>query len=123
MHSTLTPLDSRRGTVIRVATTIVLSGVIFVGTQAFAEDSTRQPAMSKRQTIVQIVSCMRKRMSADKNRSYNEAMKACKDQVNRESGNLPSAALVASDTPPNRWTADDERLGRYENSASARDAK
>jgi hypothetical protein len=78
---------------------IVLTGVIFVGTQARAVDSTSQPTMSKRQMIVQMVGCMRKRMSANKSRSYNEAMKACKDQINKESDDLPSGALVASDTP------------------------
>jgi hypothetical protein len=78
---------------------IVLTGVIFVGTQARAVDSTSQPTMSKRQMIVQMVDCMRKRMSADKSRSYNEAMKACKDQINKESDDLPSGVLVASDTP------------------------
>ena len=81
---------------------IVLTGVIFVGTQARAVDSTSQPTMSKRQMIVQMVGCMRKRMSANKSRSYNEAMKACKDQINKESDDLPSGALVASDTPAKR---------------------
>jgi hypothetical protein len=38
-------------------------------------------------------------MSADKNSTYNEAMRACKDQIKRENGNSPSGALVASDTP------------------------
>lgn len=83
----------------RVVPVIVLTGVILVGTQAHAVDSTSQSTMSKRQMIVQIVGCMRKRMSADKSRSYNEAMKACKDQINKESDDLPSGALVASDTP------------------------
>jgi hypothetical protein len=83
----------------RVVPVLVLIGVIFVGTQAHAVDSTSQSTMSKRQMIVQMVGCMRKRMSANKSRSYNEAMKACKDQINKESDDLPSGALVASDTP------------------------
>jgi hypothetical protein len=83
----------------RVMTVIALTGVIFVGAQARAADSTSQPTMSKRQMIAQMVGCMRKRMSANKNSSYNDAMKACKVQMNRQSDNLPPGALVASDTP------------------------
>jgi hypothetical protein len=82
-----------------VVTAIALTGVIFVGTQALAVDSTSPPTMSKRQMIAQIVGCMRKRMAANKNSSYNDAMKACKDQINKQSDNLASGALVASDTP------------------------
>jgi pectin methylesterase-like acyl-CoA thioesterase len=82
-----------------VVPVIALTGVIFVGTQAHAVDSTSQSTMNKRQMIVQMVGCMRKRMSANKSSSYNEAMKACKDQINKESDDLPSGALVASDTP------------------------
>jgi hypothetical protein len=83
----------------RVLPIIALTGVVFAGAQAQAVDSTSQSTMSKRQMIVQIVDCMKKRMSADKSRSYNEAMKACKDQTNKESDDLSSGALVASDTP------------------------
>jgi Tfp pilus assembly protein PilV len=83
----------------RVVTAIALTGVVFVGMQAQAIDSTSPPTMSKRQMIAQIVGCMRKRMAANKNSSYNDAMKACKDQINKQSDNLASGALVASDTP------------------------
>jgi hypothetical protein len=83
----------------RVVTMIALSGVVFVGTRALAVDSISQPTMSKRQLVAQIVGCMKKRMSANKNSSYNEAMKACKDQIKKGSDHLPSGALVASDTP------------------------
>jgi hypothetical protein len=83
----------------RVVTVIALSGVICVGTRALAGDSISQSTMSKRQMVAQIASCMKKRMSADKSSTYNEAMRACKDQIKRETGNSPSGALVASDTP------------------------
>ena len=86
----------------RVATVIALSAVICVGTRALAVDSINQSTMSKRQMLAQIVGCMKKRMSANKNSSYNEAMKACKDQIKRETDNLPSGALVASDAPAKR---------------------
>jgi len=99
MHSILNTADSRRIPANRVVTVIMLTGAISVGAQAFAGDSTSQPTMSKRQTVVQIVDCMRKRMSANKSRSYNEAMKACKDQI-KESDNPPAGTLVASDAAP-----------------------
>ena len=86
----------------RVVPIIALTGVMFAGAQAHAVDSTSQSTTSKRQMIVQIVDCMKKRMSADKSRSYNEAMKVCKDQINKESDDLSSGALVASDTPAKR---------------------
>jgi hypothetical protein len=77
---------------------IILTGVILVDTPAHAVDSPSQSTKSKRQTIVQMVGCMKKQMSANKSRSYNEAVKACKDEANRESDDLPPSALVASDT-------------------------
>jgi hypothetical protein len=86
-------------TMNRLLTVIATTGVIFAGAQALAVDSGKQSTMSKRQMIVQMVGCMKKRMAADKSSSYNEAMKACKDQMHKESDNLSSGALVASDTP------------------------
>ena len=83
----------------RPLTVIAATGVIFAGAQALAADSVRQSTMSKRQMIVQIVGCMKKRMAANKSSSYNEAMKACKDQINKEGDTLASGPLVASDTP------------------------
>jgi hypothetical protein len=83
----------------RVVTVIALSGVIFLDSQALAVDDPSQSKMSKRQMIAQVISCMKKRMSADRSTSYNEAMKACKDQVNRENDTLAAGTLVASDHP------------------------
>jgi hypothetical protein len=83
----------------RVLTVTAMSGAIFAGAQALAVDSIRQPTMSKRQMIVQIVDCMKNRMSGNKTISYNEAAKACKDQISKQSNSSTSGALVASDTP------------------------
>jgi hypothetical protein len=83
----------------RVVTLIAFSSVILLGRQALAVDDAGQSKMSKRQMIAQVVSCMKKRMSADRSTSYNEAMKACKEQVNRENDTLAAGALVASDEP------------------------
>ena len=71
---------------------------LLIGAQALAVDSTDQPTMSKRQLIAQMVGCMRKQMSANNTISYNEAMKACKDQISKQTDNSASRTLVASDT-------------------------
>ncbi len=83
----------------RVLAVITMIGAVFWGAQVLAVDSIRQPTMSKRQMIVQIVWCMKKRMSTNKTISYNEAAKACKDQINKQNDNPISGALVASDAP------------------------
>jgi hypothetical protein len=47
--------------------------------------------------IAQMLDCMKKRKSADKDSSYREAFKACKNQLNKGSDAAESGALVASD--------------------------
>jgi hypothetical protein len=78
--------------------TIALTSAIFIGAQALAVDSASQPTMSKHQMIAQMLGCMRKRMSANKSSSYQDSMKACKEQINKQSDNLPSVPPAASDT-------------------------
>lgn len=80
-----------------VLTAIAMTGLL-IGAQALAADSTAQPTMSKRQLIAQLVGCMRKQMSANNTISYNEAMKACKDQISKQTDQSASRTLVASDT-------------------------
>jgi hypothetical protein len=80
----------------RLQTVIATTGVICAASQGLAADSTDQPTMSKREMIVQIAGCMKRRMAADKDSSYREALKACKNQVVNGSGNLTSDAVVAS---------------------------
>jgi hypothetical protein len=72
---------------------------MFAGAQALAVDSGNQPTISKRQMIVQVTGCMRKQMSSSKTVSYNQAMKACTDQINKRMDNSVSGALVASAAP------------------------
>ncbi|MGO9847670.1 MAG: hypothetical protein ACLPKT_14055 [Methylocella sp.] len=83
----------------RIFTVIAMTSVMLVGARALAVDSVSQSTMSKRQLIAQMVGCMKKRMSANNTISYNEAMKACKDQISKQSDNSASRTLVASDTP------------------------
>ncbi|MGO9946649.1 MAG: hypothetical protein ACLPWG_07370 [Steroidobacteraceae bacterium] len=73
--------------------------VMLMGAQVIADDAVSQTAMSKRQMMVQVISCMKKRMSASREISYNAASKVCKDQVNNQSNNPGSVALVASASP------------------------
>jgi hypothetical protein len=47
--------------------------------------------------FIKTVSCMKQRMSMDRSISYNAAAKACKDQISRQSGDLASGTLVASE--------------------------
>jgi hypothetical protein len=79
-----------------VLTAIAMTGLL-ISAQALAVDSTGQPSISKRQLIAQMVGCMRKQMSANNTISYNEAMKACKDQISKQTDNSASRTLVASD--------------------------
>jgi hypothetical protein len=86
----------------RLMTIIALGGVIVVCSRAIGAESTGQPKMSQHRMTVKVAACMRKRMFADKSSSYNEAKEACKDQINNESGNLSSDALVAFAAPAKR---------------------
>ena len=71
----------------------------FIGASALAVDSPRSPTATKHQTIVTMVNCMKTRMSASKTIWYNEAEKACKDQMDKQRDNSTTGALVASDAP------------------------
>ena len=73
----------------RLLTVVATTGVIIVASQALAMDSDNQSTMSKRQMISQIVGCMKKRMSANKDSSYREAMKVCRNQIDKRSDTLP----------------------------------
>jgi hypothetical protein len=79
----------------RVLTMIVMGVLILVDAPVIAVDAIGQSTVSKRQTIVQVANCMRKRMSADKDISYNAAAKVCKNQVNNQSNNSASATLAS----------------------------
>jgi hypothetical protein len=86
-------------TINRLLNVIATTGVMFAGAQALAVDAINQPTISKRQMIVQVAGCMRKQMSSSKSVSYNQAMKACRDQINKQMDNSVPGALVASAAP------------------------
>jgi 2-keto-3-deoxy-L-rhamnonate aldolase RhmA len=79
--------------------TVIAVGLIFMGPQAFAVDAMHPSTVRKHRMIVQIIGCMKRRMSADKIISYNEVQAACKDQISKRSATLTAGTLVASDTP------------------------
>jgi hypothetical protein len=83
----------------RLLTTIAMGVVTLAGAPAIAVDAVSQSTLKKRQMIAQVVNCMKKRMSADREISYNAAAKVCKDQVNNRGSNSVSVALVASGSP------------------------
>ena len=78
---------------------IAIGVVLLAGAQAVADDAVSQSTMRKRQMMVQVVNCMKKRMSVNREISYNAASKLCKDQVSSQSDSSMSVALVASATP------------------------
>ena len=78
---------------------ITMASVMLTAALAIADDAVRQSTISKRQMMAQVVNCMKKRMSVDREISYNAASKVCKDQVNSQSNNSVSVALVASASP------------------------
>jgi hypothetical protein len=81
----------------RLLVAIATTSLIFLASQAHGTDSKNQPAISKRQKISQIIGCMRRQLAADKDSTYKEAMKICKNEIDKESDNLQSDAVVASD--------------------------
>jgi hypothetical protein len=83
----------------RVLTMIAIGAVILVNAQAIAADATSQSTVGRRQVLVQVVNCMKKRMSVNKELSYNAATKVCKNQVNNQSNSVLSVAVEASDSP------------------------
>lgn len=83
----------------RVLTMIAIGVVMLFDAQPIAADAMSQPTINKRQTSAQVLNCMKRRMSVNKEISYNAAAKVCKNQVNNQNNNSASVAQVASDTP------------------------
>jgi hypothetical protein len=92
----------RRIAMDRVLTMITMICAMFTGASALAIDSFRSPTVAKHQMIVQMASCMKNLMFASKTIWYNEAEKACKNQIDQQRGNSTAGALVASDAPAKR---------------------
>ena len=78
----------------RVAMGIAVGSLIFLSMQASADDSTTQSWVSKRQMLGEVIDCVKQRVS-NRTVTYDAAIRACKDEVNRQEGNS-SASLIAS---------------------------
>ena len=80
---------------VPVSGVVVVAGMIFMGTQAFAQDSPTHPRNSRRQ----MADCIIKRMSADRMVSFNDATRACRDLAKtRDDDNLASNTSSKSDS-------------------------
>lgn len=85
----------------RLPLLIVCTGTLVAGS-AGATDWKGQSLSAKRQTVSQVIDCMKRRMSTDRAISYNEAAKVCKQQVLAQSEGATGGPLVAADTSPPR---------------------
>jgi hypothetical protein len=81
----------------RLLSVFATTGAMVITSQAHAIDSANQSTVSKRQMIAQIVDCMKRRKSANKDSSYREAFKTCRNQLNKGGDTAGPGALVASD--------------------------
>ena len=79
----------------------IVCGVL-VGMLAPAAASAGSYYSAKRQTASLVNECMKKRMYSDRSISYNEASRACKDQVRKQRDTGAPGPLVAADTSPKR---------------------
>jgi hypothetical protein len=77
----------------------VTAGAMVVASQAHADDASTPSSMSKRQMVAEIAHCMKIRLSANKDSSYKEVFKTCRDEVQKRGDTPEPGALVASDPP------------------------
>jgi hypothetical protein len=75
---------------------ILVSSAVMLAAQARAGDTPEQSQDSKRQRMVQLVHCVRQRVS-DEGVSYRAAIKSCKEQSAEKTLNPPSEELLAAD--------------------------
>ena len=77
---------------------LAITSVAFAGAQSLA-GSLHPPPTARQQMIAKTTDCMRKRMSADRVVSYNEAARTCRDQIRKQGERAVPNALVASGSP------------------------
>jgi hypothetical protein len=81
----------------RLPVVMTIAGSLLASSVTLAADPLHSFS-AKRQFAVQVIGCMRKRMSNDKYISYNQAAKDCKQEVTRQADVTPTGPLVAADT-------------------------
>jgi hypothetical protein len=89
----------RRSKVKRPTLILATAGAVVAASSspAVASDWNGQPLAVKRQMVSQVISCMKKRMAADRLISYNQAAKVCRETVEGQLEKVTSGPLVASE--------------------------
>jgi hypothetical protein len=82
----------------RLSLILAVAGTVGATSHAFASDFKAQPLAVKRQMVSQVISCMKRRMSTDRQVSYNQASKECRETVEGQLEKSTSGPLVAADT-------------------------
>jgi hypothetical protein len=75
---------------------LAVTSLSFAGMQAMG-GSVQPPPTERHQMMLETTDCMRRRMSADKVVSYNEAAKTCREQIRKQ--HAQPAPLVAAGNP------------------------
>lgn len=78
----------------RLPTAILMAAGVLASSALYAADPPRSFA-AKRQAAMQIVGCMKKRMAADRHLSYNQAGRACRNEVFKQRDGGEAGPLVA----------------------------
>ncbi|MGC2031818.1 MAG: hypothetical protein WA642_17495 [Steroidobacteraceae bacterium] len=76
-----------------IATGVVIGGVTCIISLALAADPTQRSFAGKRQTVEQMIDCVKKRV-ATRTVSYRDAIRACRDAANNDDA---ANSLMASD--------------------------
>jgi len=82
----------------RIALILVVASTVAGASVTFASDFKAQPLAVKRQMVSQVISCMKRRMSGDRQISYNQASKECRETVEGQLDKSTTGPLVAADT-------------------------
>jgi hypothetical protein len=86
----------------RLPVVIAIAGGTIASMYAPAARSATLHVSAKRLTMIQVNDCMTKRMYADRQISYNDAARVCKQWVYQQMGISASGPLVAADTSGKR---------------------
>ena len=79
----------------RLTLIIAMAGAILAASHASASDWKGQPPAVKRQIVMQMLACMKKRMYGDPLISYHQASKLCRDEVAGRLDKASPGPLVA----------------------------
>ena len=95
IRGTGTTAADEENEVKRLILILATTSVVVAVSSAFASDWKAQPLAVKRQMVAQMLTCMKKRMYGDRQISYNEASKLCRDEVQARLDKATVGPLVA----------------------------